>query len=77
MRLEAIPGSVPHPLNLPEGCKFAPRCKYATAQCVSREPDLVQMEPDHWIRCYYAEKEKRWAKQKDTAPSTQSRMVGQ
>ena len=77
VRLEAIPGSVPHPLNLPEGCKFALRCKYATAQCVSREPDLVQMEPDHWIRCYYADKETRWAKQKYTAPSTQSRMVGQ
>lgn len=65
VRLGAIPGSVPHPLNLPEGCKFAPRCKYATAQCVSREPDLVLMEPDHWVRCYYAEKEKRWEKQND------------
>ncbi len=30
-RLEAIPGAVPHPLDLPKGCKFAPRCKYATA----------------------------------------------
>ena len=29
-KLEAIPGSVPHPLDLPKGCKFAPRCKYAT-----------------------------------------------
>ena len=32
-RLQAIPGSVPHPLDLPKGCKFAPRCKYATEKC--------------------------------------------
>ena len=32
-RLQAIPGAVPHPLDLPKGCKFAPRCKYATDKC--------------------------------------------
>lgn len=31
-KLEPIPGVVPHPLALPKGCKFAPRCKYATAK---------------------------------------------
>jgi len=30
-KLKPIPGVVPHPLALPKGCKFAPRCKYATA----------------------------------------------
>ena len=39
VRLEAIPGAVPHPLNLPKGCKFAPRCKYATEKCHEFEPD--------------------------------------
>ena len=40
IRLEAIPGAVPHPLDLPKGCKFAPRCKYATDKCREMEPEL-------------------------------------
>ena len=43
VRLEAIPGSVPHPLDLPKGCKFAPRCKYCTKRCLEEEPELVQV----------------------------------
>ena len=53
--LEAIPGSVPHPLRLPKGCKFAPRCKYCTALCKEQEPELVEVAADHWIRCFYPE----------------------
>jgi peptide/nickel transport system ATP-binding protein len=52
-RLEAIPGSVPHPLNLPKGCKFAPRCKYATERCLREEPPVTKVEEDHEIRCFY------------------------
>lgn len=55
-RLEAIPGSVPHPLDLPKGCKFAPRCKYATEKCNNEEPELHVIENDHQIRCFYPEK---------------------
>lgn len=40
-RLEAIPGAVPHPLDLPKGCKFAPRCKYATERCMRIPPQAV------------------------------------
>ena len=32
-KLDAIPGSVPNPLYLPQGCKFGPRCKYCTKRC--------------------------------------------
>ncbi len=46
-RLEAIPGAVPHPLNLPKGCKFAPRCKYATEKCMNEEPKLELAEDNH------------------------------
>jgi peptide/nickel transport system ATP-binding protein len=53
VRLEAIPGAVPHPLNLPVGCKFAPRCKYATDKCQKEEPKLAELEPGHQIRCFY------------------------
>ena len=55
-RLETIPGSVPHPLDLPKGCKFAPRCKYATDKCRDEEPELIEVETGHTIRCYYPEK---------------------
>lgn len=52
-RLDAIPGSVPHPLALPAGCKFAPRCKYATDKCRSEEPELENISENHAIRCFY------------------------
>lgn len=55
-RLEAIPGAVPHPLNLPIGCKFAPRCKYATSKCKEEEPELKTIEKDHQIQCFYPKK---------------------
>ena len=58
-RLEPIPGAVPHPLNLPKGCKFAPRCKYCTAKCLEQEPELVEVVPGQKIRCFYPEKEVR------------------
>lgn len=61
-RLEAIPGAVPHPLNLSKGCKFAPRCKYATEKCMNEEPKLELAEDNHLIRCFYPDKEARHAK---------------
>ncbi len=59
LKLEPIPGAVPHPLALPKGCKFAPRCKYATAKCIEEEPLLVEVNPGQKIRCHYPEKEVR------------------
>lgn len=55
-KLDAIPGSVPHPLDLPEGCKFAPRCKYATEKCIKEEPELVSVGENQSIRCFYPKK---------------------
>ena len=55
-RLESIPGAVPHPLNLPKGCKFAPRCKYCTERCINEEPELVQVNDCQQIRCFYPKK---------------------
>ena len=55
-RLEAIPGAVPNPLYLPQGCKFAPRCKYCTQKCQEAEPPLQEVAPNHLVRCFYAEK---------------------
>ncbi len=58
-KLEPIQGAVPHPLNLPVGCKFAPRCKYRTEKCDLEEPEFVEIEPGHLMRCFYPRKEIR------------------
>ena len=60
-RLESIPGAVPHPLNLPKGCKFAPRCKYCQQRCLEEEPELVNVSENQQVRCFYARKEERRA----------------
>ncbi|MBP1693392.1 MAG: putative transporter ATP-binding protein [Chloroflexi bacterium] len=55
-RLEVIPGSVPNLVNLPAGCKFAPRCKarieHGLKICTELEPGLVQIQPGHSVRCW-------------------------
>ena len=58
-KIEPIPGVVPHPLALPKGCKFAPRCKYCTQKCLEEEPALVDAGDGQLIRCFYPEKEVR------------------
>ena len=61
-KLDPIPGVVPHPLDLPKGCKFAPRCKYATERCLEEEPELIHVSDTQQVRCFYAKKEDRHAK---------------
>lgn len=58
-RLDPIPGVVPHPLALPKGCKFAPRCKYCTQKCIDEEPQLIEVSDTQKIRCFYPKKEER------------------
>ncbi len=58
-KLEPIPGNVPHPLALPKGCKFAPRCKYCTQKCIDEEPALREITDGQFIRCFYPKKEER------------------
>ena len=58
-KLDPIPGVVPHPLELPKGCKFAPRCKYCTARCLEEEPPLIDVSDDQQIRCFYPDKQER------------------
>ena len=58
-KLEMISGTVPHPLDLPTGCFFAPRCKYATTLCQQEHPTLRNIAENHTIRCFYPEKAAR------------------
>ncbi len=57
-RLVSIKGSVPHPLELPKGCKFAPRCEFATEQCKEHEPELIAIANEQSVRCFYPERAK-------------------
>ena len=54
--LEVIPGSVPNLIGLPDGCKFAPRCKaridHNLQICTEQEPDLIEYKPGHTVRCW-------------------------
>ena len=52
-RLDAIPGAVPHPLDLPKGCRFAPRCKYCREKCGEEMPELIQVSKEQSVRCFY------------------------
>jgi peptide/nickel transport system ATP-binding protein len=54
-RLEAIPGVVPSMLNLPRGCRFAPRCQYEMDICREKEPPLFERNQGHRVRCWLAE----------------------
>jgi peptide/nickel transport system ATP-binding protein len=49
------PGEPPDLLNLPQGCVFNPRCKYAKEVCKEVAPSLVQVGPDHFVRCHMAD----------------------
>ncbi len=51
--LSVIEGSVPAPSELPKGCAFEERCKYATEKCKESMPDLQEVNPGHFIRCFY------------------------
>lgn len=57
--LTTIPGSVPNLINLPSGCKFAPRClariERNLEKCTQDEPPLKEVAKDHWTRCWLYE----------------------
>jgi oligopeptide/dipeptide ABC transporter ATP-binding protein len=51
--LAPLPGDVPSPVDIPEGCRFMSRCAYSTKECAAKSPPLVQVEKDHWVECLY------------------------
>lgn len=50
--LEVIKGMVPTPDNLPKGCRFAPRCPFASDICADRLPELDELEDNSQVRCW-------------------------
>ena len=51
-----LPGEVPSATNPPPGCRFNPRCPYATELCKQKEPELREIVPGHFSACHFSEK---------------------
>lgn len=48
-----LEGEIPNPINPPSGCRFHPRCPYATDACRQEIPELKEIEPDHFVACHH------------------------
>ncbi|MGE5222425.1 MAG: oligopeptide/dipeptide ABC transporter ATP-binding protein, partial [Omnitrophica WOR_2 bacterium] len=48
-------GDVADPSNPPSGCYFHPRCRYAKDICSQKTPEFVEVQPDHYASCHFAE----------------------
>ncbi|UCG04039.1 MAG: ABC transporter ATP-binding protein [Candidatus Heimdallarchaeota archaeon] len=53
-RLSVIKGTVPNLITPPTGCRFHPRCPYATEVCKEQKPPYIDVEPNHKVYCHYA-----------------------
>jgi peptide/nickel transport system ATP-binding protein len=52
-RLFQIRGSVPNLIEPPSGCRFHPRCDFATEICKQERPPREELKDDHWVECYH------------------------
>jgi len=51
--LQVIPGNIPNLIEPPSGCRFHPRCNYATKECEEEIPILEEIEPGHFVACHH------------------------
>jgi oligopeptide/dipeptide ABC transporter ATP-binding protein len=69
-RLTAIPGRPPDMIDPPEGCRFAPRCKYAGGDsCAEHMPELREIRKGHWVRSAHPASERVGARAPEGAPA--------
>jgi len=61
-RLYSIPGMPPDLMNPPAGCRFAPRCRYATDRCRQEDPTLDGETAGHRYACFYPVGEPEWSR---------------
>ncbi|MFW9870624.1 MAG: ABC transporter ATP-binding protein [Candidatus Thorarchaeota archaeon] len=52
-RLLQIEGTVPNLINPPTGCRFHPRCEFATQECKDERPPREEMRPGHFVECWH------------------------
>ncbi|HEX7065780.1 MAG TPA: ABC transporter ATP-binding protein, partial [Bacillales bacterium] len=56
-RLNSIPGNVPAPDALPQGCRFAPRCPKVFDRCLTEKPEFKPMDAKRGVRCFLYDEE--------------------
>lgn len=54
-----LQGDIPSPINLPTGCRFNTRCRFATRRCREEEPMLQECERGHQVSCYLYQKDQQ------------------
>lgn len=59
-RIQSIPGVVPDPAHHPAGCRFHPRCPFATPECSQSTPDLEELSDGHMVRCFHPQQGAIW-----------------
>lgn len=52
----ALKGEVPSAINIPSGCRFHPRCPHEEKRCREKEPELIEVSPNHFVACHLVEK---------------------
>ena len=48
-----LKGEITSPINVTKSCRFAPRCVYAKPECFENEPQLEEIEKDHFVKCHF------------------------
>ena len=57
--LTTLDGLMPDPMNLPEGCRFHPRCSHCAERCKTEDPPIVDVSPGHFVKCFLYQQEGR------------------
>jgi len=52
--LQVIPGDLPSLVDLPQGCRFEPRCSRRERLCRTKEPQPAEVARGHWVACHFA-----------------------
>jgi peptide/nickel transport system ATP-binding protein len=70
-RLVPIPGTVPQPGRMPDGCAFAPRCSHASELCHNKVPPLLAFDDERATACFHPLGEPGVAPSPDAAQTRQ------
>jgi oligopeptide/dipeptide ABC transporter ATP-binding protein len=62
--MSIIQGESPDPINIPTGCSYSPRCPLADDRCTIEDPEMLEVEDNHSVACFY------WEQAEDELPYT-------
>ena len=50
-----LTGEISSPINPEEKCRFSDRCSFVSDRCINEEPQIIEIEKDHFVSCFLAE----------------------